>query len=574
MKGLKKQGAFVLLIPFLWGCGGIASSANSQNSSAVSSGSQPVEELAFKDYNDANDKSYNTDLYYRNDLKIDMGDPMVVYDDESGYFYSSGTRGTTSFHCFRSRDLSDWEKIDDLFVPDSSSWSKTGLWAPDIQKINGKWYLYYTGTFYYAGESGGTSDACQIGVAVSDHPYGPYKQVAGLDGTLKTTPFEFKTNEKRYPTVLDQHVFQDEDGQLYMYFSYDQNTARPQDYSGYNVAEIWGVKMKSPTEWDLSTLTRLVSPGFQKLTDSERTVDWETWSPSFQGEMECTEGPYMIKRNGKYYLTYTANSFVDTVYNVGYAVSSSPLGEFVKPNDEPLQNMLLGVPGAEGTYINTRYLGFMTGTGHASIFKVGDEYMFAYHAHQNRKKWGEDNNDYRALAVDYLYFDSEGNPYTNGPTWSLNRLPNAVTGYRNLSLDEGVVISGDGEHLEYLNDNFTNRAYNTEEVKKEADFSSESEIKIRFPEKKKIKFLQIANSYNVNRKIDYISEIDFGENRAVRDVLFNQSYVVKNPSFIFPHSCFIVELDEEIETDEITVRIDGYENFSLGEIEIYGGDIL
>lgn len=572
MKWHKKSITFFLLIPFLWGCGGITPNDSLTDTSTPSSA--PVQtKLSFKDYSDANDKMYNTDLFYRNDLKIDMGDPMIVYDEESQYFYSSGTRGTTSFHCFRSKNLSDWEKMDDLFVPEATSWSKKDLWAPDIQKINGKWYLYYTAAFEYTDASYNKTSNCQIGVAVSDTPYGPYKQVVGPDGTLKTTPFAFKENDQQYATILDQHVFEDDDGQLYMYFSYDLNRPRSQDYQGLDVAEIWGVKMKSPTEWDLSTLTRLISPGYKTLNDEQRTIDWETWSPSFQGEMECTEGPYMIKKNGKYILTYTANSFVDTVYNVGYAVSSSPLGEFVKPDDYPLQNMLLGVPGAEGTYINTRYLGFMTGTGHASIFQIGDEYMFAYHAHQNRKKWGEDNNEYRALGIDYLYFDQEGNPYTNGPTWSLNHLPSALTGYRNLCLDDGIVISGDGENLNYLIDAFTNRAYNTEEVRKEADFTGKSTIRIRLNGKKKVKFLQIANSYNVNKKIDYINEINFGDNRVVKDVLFNQSYITKTPSFIFPHSCFIVELEEEIETDEITITIDGYENYSLGEIEIYGGEI-
>lgn len=556
---------FIFVAPYLYCCD------NPNNSSEENL--PPSAILEYKDYSDSNDLTYNKNLYYRNDLQIDMGDPMIVYDDKTGYFYASGTRGTLSFHCFRSKDLNDWEKIDDMFIPESNSWSKTDLWAPDIQYINGKWYLYYTAAMKYT-SNGLQKSNCQMGVAVSDNPYGPYIQVPGTDGTLATTPFELKINDTTYASVLDQHVFQDDDGQLYMYFSYAMKESRPQDYAGYPVQEIWGVKMKSPTEWDLTTLTRLVSPGLKKLSDSERTIDWETWSPSFAGEMECVEGPYMIKKNGKYLLTYTANSYVDTVYNVGYAVSDSPLGIFDKPNDKYLSNMILGVPGQQGSYINTRYLGFMTGTGHASIFKVGDEYMFAYHAHLNRHEWGNQYPDnYRALAYDYLYFDENGTPYANGPTWSINRLPNKVTGYRNLALDENVAISGSGENLNYLNDNYTNRAYNTEEVNKEANFEGKCVIKIKLDGTKKVKFLQIANSYNVNRKIDYITEIDFGDRRVVQDVLFNQSYVKKSPSFIFPHSSFIVELDEEIQTDEITITIDGYENFSLGEVEIYGGDI-
>mgnify|MGYP006990337174 CR=1 FL=1 len=47
--------------------------------------------------------------------------------------------------------------------------------------------------------------------------------------------------------------------------------------------------------------------------------------------------------------------------------------------------------------------------------------MFAYHAHFNREVWSDEIPfaNWRALAVDYLHFDSNGNPYTNGPTYSL-----------------------------------------------------------------------------------------------------------------------------------------------------------
>lgn len=580
--------SLLLVIPFLGACNmdiDVPSSSENPATSEASSSSEeakessvtsavPETELAFKDYAEkkGKDQLFNHELFYRNDLEIDMGDPMMVYDDSDGYFYAYGTRGTTSFHCFRSKTLSDWERLDDCYTPPSGTWSKDGLWAPDIQKINGKWYLYYTGAYH----NNGTSN-CQIGVAVADKPYGPFVQVPGTDGTLKTTPFEFKESNSKYCTVLDQHVFQDDDGELYMYFSYDMKKCRSVDYAGYPVQELWGVKMTSPTSWDLSTLTRLASPGLAKITDTERTVEWETWSTSFDKTMECLEGPYMVKRGGKYFLTYVANSYVDTVYNVGYAVSDSPLSGFVKPNDEPLQNMLLGVPGNDGTYVNTRYLGFMTGTGHASICKVGNEYMFAYHAHRNRDKWGVDNDEYRCLAYDYLYFDKDNVPYTRGPTWSINRLPNKVTGYHNAALEEGTTLTGSSSisGVEYLNDNFSYRG-NTDNtrvaqlIRKEADATGESTVTMKFAEKKTIKYLLIGNSYKYEYKLDFIDKIDFGNGNVVKNVLFNQGYYRTSPNkWIFPHSCFVVELENEVESDEITFTFNSNNPYSLSEIEVY-----
>lgn len=542
--------------------------------SSSSKSQYPEVELSYKNYSEKKgaDQKFNNNLFYRNDLELDMGDPMMVYDDETGYFYAYGTRGTTTFHCFRSKTLSNWERMDDCFVPESNSWSKTNLWAPDIHKINGKWYLYYTGEFHNNGKSN-----CQIGVAIADKPYGPYKQVNGDDGTLATTPFTMRESERKYCTVLDQTVFVDDDGQMYMYFSYDMNKCRSQDYAGYPVQEIWGVKMTSPTSWDLSTLTRLMSPGLQKLSDKERTVEWETWSTSFSGDMECLEGPYMIKRNGKYLLTYVANSYVDTTYAVGYAVSSSPLGEYVKPNSYPLENMLLGVPGNDGSYANTRYLGFQTGTGHASVCQVGDEFMFAYHAHHNRKKWKEDGDEYRSLAYDYLYFKEDGTPYTRGPTWSINRLPEKVTGYHNVALDPSTKLSSEGKvsGLEYLVDNFSFRGQTSyeraeQDVRKEADFEADAKVKVDLGEKKNVKFLLIGNSYSYDYKLDFIDKIEFGEGRVVKNVMFNQGYYRTKPNkWIFPHSCFVVELDEEVQTDSLTFTFASNSPYSLSEIEIY-----
>ena len=53
--------------------------------------------VMFEDYSllDQNsyDESFDDTVYYRNDLKQDMGDPMVVYDEKSNLFYAYGTRG-------------------------------------------------------------------------------------------------------------------------------------------------------------------------------------------------------------------------------------------------------------------------------------------------------------------------------------------------------------------------------------------------------------------------------------------------------------------------------------------------
>ena len=523
--------------------------------------------VKFNDFSDPNDKDFDKSIYYRNDLNQDMGDPMMVYHNNK--FYAFGTYDTTKIWRFSSDNLTDWDNDGTCFVPEINSWSKTNIWAPDLQYINGKWYMYYTAE--YIDDDG--SSHCQIGVAIGDSPNGDFIQFCGnnADGKyigINEPPFLFKGI-----TILDQHVFQDDDGQLYMYFSIDTRTFK--DDRNHGVQEIYGVKMKDPVTIDFSTLTRLIAPGYKKLSDEKRSIEWETWSPSFPGDMECVEGPYMIKKNGKYFLTYVANSYVDTEYGVGYAISDTPLGEYIKPNDSYLQNLLLGVPGQTGTYINTRYLGFQTGTGHASICKVGDEYMFAYHAHLNRDKWGAkediygDKSKWRALAVDYLYFDNDGMPYTNGPTYSLNRLPSLVSGFKNLA--SSATFNCDGSNVSYLNDNYTNRAFNTKEMARECEFKAgKHAIEIKFDKEVEIKAVNVINSYDYTKIIKFINQIDFGLNKGVTNILFNSNYINNSMNFTFPHAPLICDLKETIKTNRIVIEIENNTNFALGEIEILG----
>ena len=153
------------------------------------------------------------------------------------------------------------------------------------------------------------------------------------------------------------------------------------------------------------------------------------------------------------------------------------------------------------------------------------------------------------------------------------KLNDAVTGYSNLAY--GKTVEGDGESLAYLTDNFSNRGHNKgqtdTEVVKEANFpTGESRFKIDLGEEKTVKFLLIGNSYDYQRKIDYIDEIRFDGDIGVKNVVFNQNYVNRDTSWIFPHSCFVVELEEEVRTRYVEITVSNASEFSLSEVEVYG----
>lgn len=551
--------------------------------------------VMFEDYSLIDQKSYDESfddtVYYRNDLKQDMGDPMVVYDEKSNLFYAYGTRGGDgTIEYFTSTNITNWTRGGVCMQLPKNSWAMGDknpdkpnegrtLWAPDVQYINGKYYMYFTVPMY---------SGAQIAVAVGDS-LTKFELFSGTNADGEIIDYTRNTfSGMEGETILDQNVFQDDDGKLYMYFSYDTGKSKIAANQG-KYAEIWGVQLKDPVTWDLSTLTRIAVPGLKNLHDNydRGLITWEYCSPSFQNGFRCSEGPYMIKKNGKYILTYVSNSYVDNQYNVGYALSDSPLSDFEKPYDpnDAMKNMLLGVPGEHGTAIENKYINFQTGTGHASIVKVGNEYMFAYHAHMNRDSWDVQNDwsnhgDYRALGLDYLYFASDGTPYTNGPTFSLQRLPEKVSGLKNLALENGVGITTtlqSAANLGKLIDNKTSRIFDNSH---DAKFrKGKTRIVVTLPKEYAIKAVNIYNSADYDTSIQYIDQIDFMNDNVVRDIYFNPNYIgeraltVGTEKYILPHTAFHVYLNDYVYTNKIVITIDADSEFTLGEIEILGGTI-
>jgi len=102
---------------------------------------------------------------------IDMSapDPTVIRA-EDGTFYLYATEDMRNVPIFHSANLVDWKLVGTAFIDNSRpKWlPKGGIWAPDIQRVGGKYHLYYAKSVW-----GGEWDA-GIGVAVSNSPAGPF----------------------------------------------------------------------------------------------------------------------------------------------------------------------------------------------------------------------------------------------------------------------------------------------------------------------------------------------------------------------------------------------------------------
>ena len=277
----------------------------------------------------------------RQGLVPDCADPYVLEYDGAYYLY--GTGGRKGIKVYISTDLAHWSEAagaNDGYALDSADvWGSYGFWAPEVYRINNRFYMYFTVQE-------------RIAVAESDSPFGPFVQ------QLKK-PFHLDIPE------IDTHLFTDDDGKRYLYFV---------RFTKGN--EIWGAELND----DLQSIQE------ETLTHCIGTSQpWEDSSKEPYPHAQVNEGPFILKHQGLYYLTYSANHTANPDYGVGYATSNHPMGPWTKYEGNPILK-------GDGKTIN--------GPGHHSFATSpsGQLYMI-YHTHFDITRMGP-----RKLAIDPCEF--------------------------------------------------------------------------------------------------------------------------------------------------------------------------
>ena len=233
-------------------------------------------------------------LYIYPSHDIDAGIP---FNDNGDHF------GMEDYHVLR-MDSPD-SKAEDcgvaLHVKDVP-WAERQMWAPDAATKDGKYYLYFP-----AKRANGLF---QIGVAIGDHPAGPFKaEPEAIEGSYS----------------IDPAVYREDDGEHYIYFGgiwggqlqcYRDNTYSP--------------NYQEPTanEPALGPRVARLSADMKQFAETPREVVIldEQGQPLLAGDHERRyfEGPWMHKYQGKYYLSYSTG---DTHF-LCYATSDNPYGPF------------------------------------------------------------------------------------------------------------------------------------------------------------------------------------------------------------------------------------------------------
>ena len=254
--------------------------------------------------------------------------------------YSAPYGEQLHFDAFSSTDLVNWEKHENVITQRDIPWLRQALWAPAIMEANGKYYLFFGGNDVHEGEVGG------IGVAVADQPEGPYKDALGK-------PLINEIVNGAQP--IDQFVFRDDDGQFYMF------------YGG----------------WGHCNVCRLSS-------DLLSIVPWEDGQKFHEvTPKNYVEGPFMLKRGGKYYFMWSEGGWTGPDYCVAYAISDTPFGPFKRIGK-----------------ILERDESVARGAGHHSVIQVPgkDEYYIVYH----RRPLEERDGNHRVTCIDKMEFNSDG----------------------------------------------------------------------------------------------------------------------------------------------------------------------
>ena len=247
----------------------------------------------------------------------------------------------TFFDAFSSPDLVRWTKHPRVLELRNITWGEFALWAPSVIHANNKYYLFFAANDIQSDqESGG------IGVAVADKPEGPYSDAIGA-------PLVAKFQNGAQP--IDPFVFRDSDGQLYLY------------YGGWRHCNV--AKLRS----DLLGLVPFPDGTmFKEITPAN-----------------YVEGPFLFKRQNKYYLMWSEGGWTGPNYSVAYAIGDTPTGPFVRAGKILQQDPKVA-----------------TGAGHHSVIPVkgSDTWYIVYH----RRPLGTTDGNHREVCIDEMRFNPDG----------------------------------------------------------------------------------------------------------------------------------------------------------------------
>lgn len=269
--------------------------------------------------------------------------PLVVGDTLYCYVGHDEAKQNEMFSmwewlCYSTKDMKHWVSHGAIMQVTNFTWAVRDAWAAQVVHHKGKFYLFATA------QHGPPYPGKAVGVAVSDRPTGPFVDARG-SALIRdnTTPSPYPWDD------IDPTVFIDDDGTAWMAWG------NPNCYL---------VKLKPDLLEIDGPIHRVPLPNY-------------------------TEGPWLHKRDGIYYLTYAAFAHQGMWERICYATATNILGPWT------YRGILTGQ--AKNSY-----------TIHPGIIEFRGQWYFFYHNATLTLGGLGGALGRRSVCVEYLYYDPDG----------------------------------------------------------------------------------------------------------------------------------------------------------------------
>ncbi len=295
-----------------------------------------------------------------------MHDPAILRDGNTYYLFTTGNAGDVEglLGLRTSTDLKNWTLHGGSYTT-LPAWAKTavpgatGMWAPDISKVNGQFRLYYSISTF-----GKNQSAIGLATATKIDPNAPAANWVDQGPVIQS-----QTSDNF--NAIDPMAFVDASGNYWMVFgSY---------WSGIKLIRL-----------DPTTGLRLAGDPAPRALAERPAPD-------------AIEGPYIIRHGDYYYLFASFDACCQGAKSTYYTVvgrSSAPDGPYV---DRDGKAMLKG----GGTVVLTNGQGDgsrFVGRGGVAVLQQADGDYIVYHAYDTQR------NGIPTLQIQRLSWTAEGWP--------------------------------------------------------------------------------------------------------------------------------------------------------------------
>ena len=290
-----------------------------------------------------------------------IGDPQILLHEGTYYCYATSRDGKTEgFYVWSSQDLEHWSEPKLAFRA-IDSWGMINFWAPEVVEHKGKFVMHYSA-------KSRELNSLRIGVAVADHPEGPFQDVHGKP-----------MFDLGYPTI-DGSVLRCEEGNFF-YYSKD---CSGNIIDGVMTSQVYCVRMNED-------LTEVVGEHVLMTTPTE-PFELKSYDYPYKNGIPhiWNEGPTVWKRGDKYIMNYSANYYATNDYAICMAVADDPFGPWVKPAHNPVLSQRSDLFGA----------------GHNAFFVTREGELFtSFHVQTNPEK---PSGDRRTVIGKVVFSEKDG----------------------------------------------------------------------------------------------------------------------------------------------------------------------